>query len=309
MLMKSKRFHIITATTLFAVFLWTSVKLGETYHATISIPFSLENHPPGVAPRTILPPVIHMKVRGEGWRIAGFLLGKERPCVVDVALLSGNQSSVTLNDVVNRIDLPPGIQPLDMDPDSLFLVFDSLGAKKIPVVLDYTMSFKDHYGQVGSTTVVPESVIVEGARSLLGTIEFWPTTKQSLDNLKDPVSIEVPLLPSAVHALTFTPNVVNVTIDVQWFAEKVFAGVPVEVISVPPHREVILVPPKIEVVVRGGVNQLSSISLGDFRSFVDYGILLSDTTGTIGPEIVAPPGLQVVSKRPEQLQYVIRRRL
>ncbi len=306
--MKTKRFHIIAATTLFAIFLWTSVKLGETYHTTITVPFSLENLPPGIAPRTVIPAFIHMRVRGEGWHIAGFLMGKKHTCVVDIAALA-NQSFLALNDVVNRLDLPPGIQPLDMDPDSLFLVFDSLAVKKVPVVLDYTVSFKDHYGQVGPTTVVPDSVIVEGARSLLEAIQSWPTTRQRWENLKDPVGSEVPLLPSTVHALTFTPDVVNVKIDVQWFAEKVFAGVPVEVISVPPHREVILVPPKIEVVVRGGVNRLSAISLNDFRSFVDYGILLSDTTGTIAPEIVVPPGLHIVSKRPEQLQYVIRRRL
>ncbi len=307
--MKKKRLHIIAATTLFAILLWISVKLGETYNATISIPFSLKNLPSGMAPRTVLPAAIHMRIRGDGWNLAGLLLGKERPYAAEVSQVSGNHPFITLSDVVRLLDLPAGVQPLEMEPDSLFLVFDSLAVKKIPVLLDYSASFKDHYGQVGPTTVVPESVTVEGARSLLENIRFWPTALQNFDNLKDPLSVEVPLLSSSIHALTFMPNVVTVNIDVQWFAEKVFAGVPVEVISVPPHREVILVPPKIEVIVRGGVNQLSAISLTDFRSFVDYGILLSDTTGTIGPEVVAPSGVQIVSRRPEQLQYVIRRRL
>jgi hypothetical protein len=38
-------------------------------------------------------------------------------------------------------------------------------------------------------------------------------------------------------------------------------------------------------------------------------MILADTTGIIDPEITAPAGIQVVSRRPEHLQYVVRRRL
>lgn len=307
--MKEKRLHIILATTLFAIFLWVSVKLGDQYQFSVHVPLTIEHIPPGTAPKSNIPRTVLVRFRGEGWRLAGLFFSNDLKCIVDLNTLPSQQQSVTLNDVVDRLSIPVGVQAFDMDPDSLYVAFDSVGYKKVPVLLDYTASFKDHYGQVGPTVISPESVVVEGARSVIENINSWATAHQQFENLKDPVNALVPLLPSEAFLLNLSPAEVRVTIDVQWFAEKVFAGVPVEVLSVPPHREVILVPPRIEVVVRGGVNQLAALSLNDFRSSVDYGVLLSDTTGTIEPEVVIPQGTQMVNKRPGQLQYVIRKRL
>ncbi len=309
MRMKTKRLHIIIATTLFAVFLWVSVKLGDQYQFPLHIPLAIEHIPPGTAPKSTIPRSVLVRFRGEGWRLAGLLFSNDLICTIDLNTLPGQQHSVTLNDVVDRLGIPVGVQAFDMDPDSLYVAFDSIGYKKVPVLLDHAVSFKDHYGQVGPTTTSPESVIVEGARAVLENINSWSTTHLQLENLKDPVNITIPLLPSENFLINLNPAEVTVAIDVQWFAEKIFAGVPVEILSVPPHREVILVPPRIEVIVRGGVNQLAALTLNDFRSSVDYGVLLSDTTGTIEPEVVIPPGTKMVNKRPARLQYVIRKRL
>jgi len=83
----------------------------------------------------------------------------------------------------------------------------------------------------------------------------------------------------------------------------------VEIRSEAPNREVILIPPKIEIVARGGIKQLSNISPSDFRVSINYRAILTDTTGIVDPDITAPQGIQVVSRRPEHLQYVVRRRL
>ena len=102
---------------------------------------------------------------------------------------------------------------------------------------------------------------------------------------------------------------IRVQFNVQPFAEKPFSGLPVEVLDVPANRELILIPPKIDIVVRGGIEQLSGLSLRDFTASVEFGTVVNDTSGFIDPQIGPPSGIQVMSKRPDRLQYIVRKRL
>ena len=93
---------------------------------------------------------------------------------------------------------------------------------------------------------------------------------------------------------------------VEPFAERSISGLAVEVSSLPADRDVIFIPPRLEIVVRGGIRRLANAAPTDFVASVDYERLLSDTSGQIEPTVQAPSGIQVVSRRPERLQYVIR---
>ncbi|MEK9136589.1 MAG: hypothetical protein AAB393_05655, partial [Bacteroidota bacterium] len=118
-----------------------------------------------------------------------------------------------------------------------------------------------------------------------------------------------PLADSASHYLTLSPPTVHVHIDVQQYAEKTIAGLPVEARSVPQNKEVILIPPKIDVVVRGGVDQLATLSNDSFHTSVDYNVIVADSTGYTDATIVAPKGVQLVARKPERMQFIIRSRL
>jgi hypothetical protein len=98
-------------------------------------------------------------------------------------------------------------------------------------------------------------------------------------------------------------------VNVQPFAEKTITGIPVEVDSVPSPREVILIPPRIELVVRGGIKQLSSIGAADFRVAVPYQSIEADTTGAVPYGITGPSEIQIVRRKPDRLQHIVRKRL
>jgi hypothetical protein len=98
-----------------------------------------------------------------------------------------------------------------------------------------------------------------------------------------------------------------VHINVQPYAEKVFSGLTIELRTPPQNREVILLPPRIDIVVRGGIRQLASLTNEDFQPIVEYRVVAEDTTGRVEPVVIAPPGIQVVSKKPEKVQYIVRR--
>jgi hypothetical protein len=194
-----------------------------------------------------------------------------------------------------------------MRPDSLYVALDGLMQKEVPVAFDGIVTFREGYGQVGSIGMSPDSVLLGGAQSVLRSITSWPTSRRALDNVKSRIDMLIPLSDSTPYWVTLTPNVVRVTIDVQPFAEKVQKSIPVEAHDVPPDCEVIFIPPKIDLVVRGGIDQLSGLKGSDFHASVEYVSLLADTSGFMDPQISAPPGIQIVSRKPDRLQFVVRK--
>jgi hypothetical protein len=307
--MKKRRIHIVITTILIGTFLWLSTNLRETYQVTVAAPLTIDEVPPDLAVRTPVPRQVQLKFRGEGWRLAGVLLGPDIHLHIPLSSLPPGNRIITLSDVLERISLSPGVQLVDMNPDTVAVQLDHRTVKRIPVIPDFVVLFREGYGQVGNAMLSPESVTVSGAAALLDRIDGWQTTPTRFDDVKAPVEEDVPLTESPDFMVEIVPPVVRVRINVQPFAEKVFSGLAVELRSLPANRDVIFIPPKIEIVARGGIRQLASILPVDFQVSVEYDRIVADTTGTIEPHINTPQGVQIVARRPERVQYIVRKRL
>ena len=307
--MKKKRLHIIVASILFAILLWVSINMSYDYQTTVVAPLALQSIPRGMAIKTPIPRMVTLKFRGNGWRLATLLMGPELKCVIDLSSLVRGQGTIDIGDVVERLSLPLGVQPIDMNPDSLFVALEPYMEKRVPVVLDPHISFREGYGQVGSIVIKPESVTVGGAESVMNTVAAWSAGRGMFENLKAPVDLDISVADTTTNMFTVLPSRIHVAINVQPLAEKTFSGLAVEIRGEQPNREVILIPPKIEIVVRGAIDQLSTLGIHDFRATVDYNVILSDTTGFTDVEIMPPAGVQIVARRPERLQYIVRTRL
>jgi YbbR domain-containing protein len=307
--MKKRRIHIVISTILIGAFLWLSTNLNEQYQITVAAPLTIEEVPAEMAVRTPVPRVVQLKFRGDGWRLAGLLLRPDIRLRVPLYSLPPGNQIITINDVLERVSLSPGVQLVGMNPDTVALLLDHRALKRVPVIPEIAVTFREGYGQVGNVMLSPESVTVSGAAALLDSIDRWPATVTRFDDVKAPVEEDVPLAESPDFLLEFSPPTVRVRINVQQFAEKVFSGLAVELHSLPSNRDVIFIPPKIEIVARGGIRQLAGILPVDFQVSVEYDRIVADTTGTIEPDINTPQGVQVVVRRPERVQYIVRKRL
>jgi YbbR domain-containing protein len=194
-------------------------------------------------------------------------------------------------------------------PETVLVLVDRFVTHRVPVRLDVAYSFRDGYGQVGSVRVHPDSVDIGGAEAVVSRLDSWPTERVLFEDLRAPFDTHIPLASSGTYQLTFSTQSVRVALNVQPFAEKILSGLPVEVRSVPRSQEVILIPPRIELVVRGGIRQLSTLSPSDVDVTIDYASIIADSTGIIETHVNAPEGIQVVQKRPERLQYIVRKSL
>jgi hypothetical protein len=307
--MKRPTLHIVIIAALFGIASWITVTLREEFTVAVNAPFVLENVPEGWAVKTPVPQSLQLRFRGNGWRLAGlFLRGNVRLSFSATALPPGSRP-LSFNDIAERITVTPGIRLIDVRPESVRVELDRSLRKRVPILLDCAASFRDGYGQVGPTIVSPDSVTLSGAESVLRGIDSWKTERRLFENLKVSVDAAVPLAPPGQYVIEFSASTTRIGITVEPFAEKIFSGIPVDVVDVPVNREVILIPPKIEIVARAGIKQLSSLAPGEFHVIAPFGRILADSTGAIEIDITAPPGVHVVSSRPGHLQYIVRKRL
>src|SRR5439155_478440 len=138
-----------------------------------------------------LPQSVQLKLRGSGWRSAAFMLGADPRYILDLSAFPRNKRGLTLNDIVDRITLPLGIQSVDMKPESVFISLDRYTQQLVPVTLNAEIAFRTGYGQVGPIVIKPESVAIGGAASLLPTIPSWPTAHTTFADLRSPIEADV----------------------------------------------------------------------------------------------------------------------
>lgn len=307
--MTKKRFRLVLAAIVFGSLVWLSVAMREQYTISVNAPLAVTNIPDGWSIRTPVPHSVQLKFRGEGWRLAGLLLGSSPRLDVGFSASPSDVQVVTSGNIADRFSLRTGIEFLGMTPDSVIIGTDRRSTKVVPVVPDLSISFRDGYGQVGGVMMTPESITVAGAASVIEGITSWSTERAVFADVKAPIDAQVPLAQGQAAPLTLSTGSVHVTVNVQPFAEKTITGIPVEVDSVPSPREVILIPPRIELVVRGGIKQLSSIGAADFRVAVPYQSIEADTTGAVPYGITGPSEIQIVRRKPDRLQHIVRKRL
>jgi len=307
--MENKRYHIILASITFAVLMWISINMGYEYTVLRRIPVILENRREDRALKYPIPKSITVRFQGRGWELAGLYFLPEVRYFIDLSSLNNEQFVLTSRDFAEHVKIPLSIQSLDIKPDSMILALEESREKKVPVIPRVTVTTPDGYGLVGPVRATPESVMISGAHSTIDAIPIWHTEHRRYDNQRTAVDEQIALEDPQNYAVDFTPRVVRVQVDIEPFAEKTFEGVSLFVLGAPANREVIFIPPRMDVTVRGSIDDLSKLTPDNFQAKADYESLIDDSTGTVIPALVSPEGLKVIRKTPEKFQFIIRKKL
>ncbi len=307
--MENRPFHIILASILFAIATWVSVNLGDEYTVVRRIPVVIENLKEGKALKYPVPRFVSVRFRGTGWALAGLYFSPDVKYFIDVSTLGPENFYITPHDFFEHSKLPVSLQPLDIKPDTITIAMEDYKEKRVPVVPRILLDYREGYGQVGNERVSPETTVVAGGANMLRKVDVWYTEYRKFENVHAPISTDIPLEEPASLSLEVFNKIAHLDVNVQPFAEKTFAGIPVVATGVPQGRDVIFIPPKMDVTVRGGIDQLSKLSADNFSASVTYQTLLQDSTGSIIPTLTSPEEVKVIGRTPQQFQFVIRKKL
>ncbi len=277
------------------------------YQSTVSIPLVLENMKSTRALAQPVPEALNIKVRGTGWQLITLYFSPDEKYLLDVSSISNRYSFLTNQDIAERFAVPHGISVVEIKPETVTVALDEKLTKRVPLIPVTMLDFREGYNISGGMKLVPDSIEITGARSRIDRITEWPTAITRLSELRSAVNIQVAVADSPQVDIAVSPHSVTLQFDVELTAEKIFKGIAVDLNQVPENRAVVLLPPKIDVTIRGGVEQIAKIDQSNVSAYVDYRTILLDTTGAVQPTIVYPKEVNVIGISPPKIQYVIRK--
>ncbi|MBQ5452162.1 MAG: hypothetical protein IIT56_04140 [Bacteroidales bacterium] len=163
--------------------------------------------------------------------------------------------------------LPSDCKCLAVKPDTIKLDFGRSAMKKVPVVLDYDITFEKQYRFKEDPVLQPDSVEISGSVNITDSIHCIKTEKVEVSGLKESFSQKVKLLvPKDIFC--------NLNLSqADFFVEKFTSNtveVPVRCINVPDSVKLRIFPQNITLKYNIGWDNFNSVSKEMFVATVDY---------------------------------------
>ncbi|MHB8579719.1 MAG: CdaR family protein [Ignavibacteriaceae bacterium] len=300
-----KNIYVIIVAFIFSVILWVSISLSNDYYATLEVPVKLIDFPNGFSTGSSLPRTISVKLKGKGWKLMSIYLSAESNFVIPVGYETGKRYINLYNYISENPWLSTDAEVVSFVPDTLSFFIEKAFAKKIKIVPDLHLSFQQGYGLASKVIVSPDTTLVYGPFSYLKNLDSIKTQLLSLENLQSRTSENIRL--EKIEGMRYKDNYVSVSLDIQKIVEKNFDNVPVNVIDAPKDREVIFFPNHIRISLRGGVDILGRIDSTQLNAYVNYRDVVSDSLGSIVPQVTIPENTSLIFTHPERLRYIIKK--
>jgi hypothetical protein len=301
----NKKINIIIISLIAAVVIWVTISLSYDYYTSIRIKLKIIDLPYGYTTGAKLPDNIIIKLKGKGWKLAAESLGS-RPDFIVSAKFDSGMINVNLNNSLSENRwLANDIDVLSINPDTLSFRIEKIVSRKVKISPRLNMTFKTGYGLAEPVNIYPDSIIVYGPWSILRNLTSVPTVFRSYKNSDSRIKEKISL--THQEGIAYEIKSVNLFLDVQKIVDMNFDELPVKVYDVPADHEIVCIPNKISVGVKGGIEFLGKLTPDQFKVSVNYRNIVSDTLGSIKPDILMPPNLSLIYVKPERLRYIIKK--
>ncbi|CAN5621422.1 hypothetical protein BH23BAC4_BH23BAC4_05250 [soil metagenome] len=295
--------YAMGVSVLIATMLWFTVSMREIYTVSVDAPLFVRSLPEGQALREPVPETVEVQYQGEGWHLLGL---RRQPPPIDVHASTASVNLLRAASETAR--LPPGVGVLSVTPSNMDLNLEQRAAIMVPVRLRGEILPQPPYALSAPPRIQPDSIIVVGAVSILGQLEYWPTEPLVRRGIDDAFTIVVPLVDSLAGLVSLGTREVRVTVPVEEYTEG-SRELEIRVDGLPPEgARIRLVPDRLRVTFRapvaGGRFRAAQTSPG-FYAFVSYADIMADTTGSIPVVLNLPPNVGVRDARfsPRRIGY------
>lgn len=299
-----RRWAAAAVSLVVAFVLWFTFSMRESYSLVIEVPIVVERLPEGRALGQAPPRQARVMVQGEGWEL---LKLRRRPPDLPISTTDERVDVYAAASEINRF--PPGVSVQSVAPSNIMLDLEPRITRTIPVRARTRLQTADLYDFLGPPTVEPDTVQVSGARSIINTLQFWPTVLLERVDVNRSFTASVPLADTLRGLVTTSVSQVRVTVPAALFTEAT-RELEVRTEGAPPGTDPIrLLPSRVTATYRIPVDQFDRAQeTSAFYAFVPYEAALSDTMGTVQPILHLPEDLLVRDARfePRRLQYRIR---
>ena len=288
---------VVTFCVLASVLLWFSFSMRESHQRMLEIPLEIVNLDDSQALVSRPPESVRVQVDGEG---------------IQLLRLYYNPPSIPVDASADDFDLTTaaseaitGVRIETIIPRTVTLRKDVRLRKRIPLRSRVSVVPPAGHHLVGTQRISPDSVTIEGGRSLIADIQEWPTRRLQFQPQGDTVSVTVALSDSLGDLISFDVTSTVYSASVREFTEG-SRQVTINVIGAPARQDIKFDPPTIRVVYQVALDQYDeALEAEDFYAEVHFDAMRRDTTGSIVPGIHYPAGIRFREYRlePPDLGY------
>jgi len=295
---------------------WVLSSLDKSYTTIISYPVEYMNFPPNKVLVEDVPNKIKLGVSGQGYNILKLLISaNNNPVIFNVNSFSLNRlgSDETTRfyiltqmakDKIKR-QISENIVINDLQPDTIYFTFSERSVKKIPVKPNCLISIEKQYVLKDKIKINPDSILVEGARIFLDTMQYIYTELVETKKLSKGFQKNVAL--KNIPHIKFDKEIVTLNIDVEKYTEIEYT-IPIQTINVPDSVNLLTIPSDVIVSFKVGISKFESTNLKQFKATVNYNEIGHSINEKLKVSIKNyPEFVEIVSFNPKSVNYLIKK--
>lgn len=299
---------------LISIFVWFTVKMDNEYKQIVPIPLKFVNPPKSRVLSEASDSVIYVELSEKGSELLRYRYFNARlPLIVSTrnVILAQKDSRSFGYILTNSLSDDIGYQHdlagkvVSISPDTIFLVYKKETVKKVPVTALLEIETQKQYMIYGKVAFQPDSVMVRGPEDVLAGISSADLGTIKLKDIDQLTRLELPVRYESQHkSVTFTPDVVNVSIPVEKFTEAK-VEVPVTVVA-DSSLKVKLFPENVTVSYRVALKDYSQVTAGMFLPVADFRHIDIEKEKKVRVKVDDPsPTIKVTRTEPDRVEFIL----
>jgi hypothetical protein len=314
---KKKKTNNRRKTNIFIVFLicsaliWLISKLSETYTQRVSFELSFINSPDSLLLTGTSKESVDVRLSASGFGFLGFNFGRNA-LNIDLSKVRGAGDSYFVNRAAyeKQIEsqIPGSMSLLEVDRDTLFVYFERLHSKEVPVVSDLRVELAQNHILEDSLHISPSSVTIKGPKTEIDGVEEIHTLSQSLQNVSQDFNVKIDLANlQGLENTSFEQNSVEVSGKVFRFSEQMIE-IPVRVINLPAGVEIKTFPHAVSVLCKARIDRLKTLRAAEFDLVADFNSARADEK-LLEPQLRhRPEGVYDAKVMDKEVEFILIRR-
>lgn len=291
-----------------AVVFWVMQVFSQKLDIKYTIPIKYEALADTVIFDNPLPKEINLSLKDTGQNSIKYFSKKNDSLIINIADVlkqSENKRNLQGNDfeLLLKSKLLSSSELTGYYPTHISFSYNKIDAKKVPVVFDGHLELDLGYQFESEITLIPDSVMIRGAKGTLDKIKVAHTTNDTLKNIKNSDNLVFNI--QQKEGIEFIPDNIKLNVAIDQFIDKTLS-VPIKCINVPEHVNVKLFPSEATITCYVGLKRYNNVSPSDFRVIVDYKDIVKTSGSKVAYTIKSYPQFVRLQRIDNQeVEYII----
>jgi YbbR domain-containing protein len=308
-----KDWSIMIISLLLATFMWCVQNFAKGYSTYFSYKVTVKTYMPGRTQKAVSKDVMVVRGKSSGY----YILQKRytnKSDEIEISLdpkmmkpMPGitDEFYVRCDNITDKVQevLGNDFQVEWFTSDTLRFVLPKQYNKKVPVAVNSSLQFRSQYMQLGALSVNPDSVVVFGEKSTIGTIDSVYTELIEGNDITEPRQGIVSLVP--VKNVSFSQTDIAYSFIAVRYVESTIM-VQVHIIDVPENTKAVPIPHNVKIRYRVQSENKKIYSQSDFKVILNYKELIGSKRNVTKPRLVkVPKGVIWFDIDPKFIEFII----